>query len=173
MYSIDTAVQDYFVSSRTPGVTDFLFPITTIFNLSFSFATIILLLGILVYRIKGIRYSYLFFGTILFSTISVYVLKYIFGIARPSDSFFIEQGASLPSGHATISTVLLILINYIFFRSFGEIYRRSLAILSAGMVLLVSLSRMYFGVHWLSDVVFGVVLGVIISYISIRIFKWY
>ncbi len=173
MNGLNLIVQNFFISTRTPGVSEFFFTITSIFNASFSFAIIILLFGYLAYLVRGKKYAILFFCSITTTTALVYLLKYFFNTARPEDSFFIANGASLPSGHATISVVFFILLNYIFSRSLSNYYRRIFVFLSFLIVFLVSVSRLYLGVHWLSDVLFGVLLGMIISYFSIRFFKAY
>lgn len=173
MNGLNLIVQNFFISTRTPGVSEFFFTITSLFNVSLSLAIIIFLLGFLIYRTRGLKYTLLFWGSIAFTTVVVYSLKYFFDTARPSDSFFIAHGGSLPSGHATISVVFFILLNYIFSRSLSNYYRRIFIFLSFLIVVLVSISRLYLGVHWLSDVLFGVLLGTIISYISIRFFRAY
>jgi membrane protein DedA with SNARE-associated domain/membrane-associated phospholipid phosphatase len=69
------------------------------------------------------------------------------------------SGYSFPSGHATVAmavwgTVVLILAS-------GRSLRRKLLLGAAagGISLLVSVSRLYLGVHWFTDVVGGLALG--------------
>lgn len=173
MQGLNIFVQNFFVSTRTPDVTEFMYLLTTIFDVSMGFVLLLLAISVLIFRVRGYKYSMLFLSTIGFTTVSVYVLKYIFNTARPLDSVFIAHGGSLPSGHATISVVFFILLNYIFSRSFTNFYRRLFVTLSVVIALLVSISRLYLGVHWLSDVIFGISLGFLISYVSIKVFKRY
>src|SRR3989344_1627874 len=69
------------------------------------------------------------------------------------------------------STIFFVILIYIFdscFRSRGRVIFNTICLSG---IMLVAFSRLYLGVHWLSDVLFGIILGVLISYISIFIFK--
>ncbi len=173
MQNLNIIVQNFFVSTRTPDITEFMYLLTTVFNVSVGFVLLLLAVSFLIYRIRGLKYSVLFLSTIGFTTVTVYILKYLFNTARPLDSVFVAHGGSLPSGHATISVVFFIMLNYIFSRSLSNFHRRIFVFFSISLATLVSISRLYLGVHWLSDVLFGVLLGVCVSYLSIRLFKNY
>ncbi len=173
MNSLNIFVQNFFVSTRTPNITEFLFLLTTVFDVSLGFVLLLIAISFLIYRVRGLKYTVLFISSICFTTVTVYVLKYVFNTPRPLDSVFIAHGGSLPSGHATISVVFFIILNYIFTRSFSSIYRKVFLAFSFVTALLVSVSRLYLGVHWLTDVLFGILLGCLISFISIKAFKKY
>ncbi len=90
------------------------------------------------------------------------VLKETFGRVRPD---FDQGGARLtslsyPSGHssgiATLVTVGLLLLVPLVGR---RVLRRAVVLLGIALVLLVGLTRMWLGVHYLSDVVGGWSLG--------------
>lgn len=70
------------------------------------------------------------------------------------------SSSSYPSGHATLSMVLLAVLAYIVHRLSGR--RRvgvAATLLAGAAVLLVGLSRLYLGVHYPSDVLAGYVVG--------------
>ncbi len=72
------------------------------------------------------------------------------------------SGYSFPSGHAMGSTVVFAALSYLAFRSLPTWPRRAAAIsLAWTLVLSVALSRVYLGVHWISDVTAGIVCGVL------------
>ncbi len=101
----------------------------------------------------------------------VLILKNLFDIARPLDGFITVLGNSFPSYHATSATIFFVMLIYVFdtyFKSFGKIIFNAVCISG---ILIVAFSRVYLGVHWLSDILFGIILGVLISYISVKIFK--
>ena len=91
------------------------------------------------------------------------LLKETFGRVRPD---FDEGGARLdslsyPSGHssgiATLATVGLLLLVPLVTR---RVLRHVVVVLGVALVLLVGLTRMWLGVHYLSDVVGGWSLGI-------------
>jgi membrane-associated phospholipid phosphatase len=71
------------------------------------------------------------------------------------------NGASYPSGHALGATVLWGSIAIVVGRYVrSDVLRRAIQALCAVVVLAVMTSRVYLGVHWLSDVVAGACFGV-------------
>ena len=89
-------------------------------------------------------------------------LKELIGRARPAfEAGGLEYGGlSYPSGHssgiATLVTVGLLLA----WPRLGPAARRTALVVGAGLVVLVGLTRMWLGVHFLSDVVGGWALGI-------------
>lgn len=70
------------------------------------------------------------------------------------------HSSSFPSGHATLSMALLILLAYAVHRLANHRGASVAAVLVAGTtVLLVGLSRLYLGVHYPSDVIAGYMVG--------------
>lgn len=94
------------------------------------------------------------------------ILKDIIKRIRPSWKWIVQSGFSYPSGH-TISAVLLYgtLILLVYKKVHGK-YRKPLIICFSLMIFLISISRIYFGVHFLSDVIASIILGSIILIIS-------
>jgi len=105
----------------------------------------------------------------------VQALKGVFGLPRPAtplgsagvypsilhglfDATATASGHGFPSGHATLSTaVLLGLAGAI---RAGTPRRR--AVVAVGLIALISLSRIALGVHFLVDVVAGVLVGLVV-----------
>ncbi|MBR2974694.1 MAG: phosphatase PAP2 family protein [Clostridia bacterium] len=95
------------------------------------------------------------------------LIKNIFCRVRPFDTFPSEiknlkdvDGFSFPSGHSSSSSTLM--------GSLALTYRKQrlkwLTAIAIVIPLLVALSRNYLGAHWISDVVVGLALGVIVSF---------
>lgn len=84
-------------------------------------------------------------------------LKYVFALPRPSQEAFVvyAEGYGFPSGHALASTI--------FFGSLAIVHDVSRwevrATAAAAIVLLVALSRVVLGVHYVADGIAGIVLG--------------
>ncbi|MCX6702102.1 MAG: phosphatase PAP2 family protein [Candidatus Zambryskibacteria bacterium] len=172
MNSIDIFVQNYFSTIRAPFLTEFMYILTSLFDVSFSFFAVVFCVALLIYIVRNLKYSLLFTVAIFFSGAFVYFLKLFFNVARPINPVITAFGQSFPSYHATVATVFFIMLMYIFDDYFSSIKRKTFNFICIVSIFLIAFSRIYLGVHWLSDVIGGIVFGGIISYISIKIFKY-
>jgi membrane-associated phospholipid phosphatase len=107
-------------------------------------------------------------GTLIFSIYLNVLLKEITAVPRPITypgirSLFVSSagGFSFPSGHAQGTATLWGIIMF---------YYNSAAVKAIGAfaIALVSISRLYLGVHWPQDVIVGIALGLVIAYSSLR-----
>jgi undecaprenyl-diphosphatase len=89
------------------------------------------------------------------------VLKDLFHRTRPApvEGFIPAQAFSFPSGHAMVSAAFYLFVAYLAWRLLrGRIRLVCLALLLL-LVLLIGLSRLYLGVHFLTDVLAGYAAG--------------
>ncbi|MFZ2511523.1 MAG: phosphatase PAP2 family protein [Gordonia sp. (in: high G+C Gram-positive bacteria)] len=92
------------------------------------------------------------------------LLKRLFGRDRPpiADRLIDVGGLSFPSGHAMMSTVVIGLAAVIVYQLYPQVRATpGLLALAPALIVLIGLSRVYLGVHWMSDVLVGWVLGVV------------
>lgn len=90
------------------------------------------------------------------------VMKHVLDRPRPPriDQLVMETNASLPSGHALGSTVVLGILTTIAFRAIQRpLSRAALATIIVVVIAAVGFSRLYLGVHWSTDVLTGWLLG--------------
>ncbi|RYD82210.1 MAG: phosphatase PAP2 family protein, partial [Sphingobacteriales bacterium] len=105
---------------------------------------------------------------------SIYFGKAVFHRARPADiGYYIEKNYSFPSGHSTTAMAMYGFLIYCLMR---EQYKRSakiiIAIAGILLILTTGFSRIYLGVHFLSDVLGGFLLGIIWVIFGISLVEW-
>lgn len=83
-------------------------------------------------------------------------------VARPRPELWprlvIQGGSSFPSGHAVAASAFYPLLAWVVTRHRPRLFPAALS-LAAALVLLVSLGRLYLGLHWPTDVLAGWAIG--------------
>lgn len=106
-------------------------------------------------------------------TIVQLVLKNIFMRPRPVDiNLIIEEGYSFPSGHSLTAMSFYGFIIYLIYSSNINIKIKRLCILLLGiLIFMIGLSRVYLGVHFVTDVIGGFIISFIFLNIYIELVK--
>lgn len=88
------------------------------------------------------------------------LLKLIFHRSRPELAFVHLDTYSFPSGHAAVATATFATAAFLACRHYRARRTRALLVLAAVLgVVVVGFSRLYLGVHYLSDVLAGISFG--------------
>lgn len=99
--------------------------------------------------------------------------KYGFARPRPIEALFVEQSPSFPSGHSTLAMSFYAVLFYLWWRQTtswaGQIW---IAFLGSSFVVLLASSRVIIGVHYISDVIAGLLLGGLWFLIAISLYEW-
>ncbi|OGH72209.1 MAG: hypothetical protein A2921_03745 [Candidatus Magasanikbacteria bacterium RIFCSPLOWO2_01_FULL_43_20b] len=104
------------------------------------------------------------------SALTTYLIKIIIDRPRPIDAFVFEDTASFPSGHATVAGAFYGFLTYLLWRNFKNTkYRELVIIAGAILVFLIGFSRLYLGVHYLTDVLAGYLVGLLWFFVGIKI----
>lgn len=107
------------------------------------------------------------------STITTYIIKHIFYRARPiSEALYLETGSSFPSGHATVAMALYGFLLYTIWKHDKHALKKPFMIFLFTLIILIGISRLYLGVHYLSDVLVGYAVGFVWLLLSIKLHKY-
>lgn len=99
--------------------------------------------------------------------------KMIFQRERPSSSAYLETTYSFPSGHAAWAVVFFGFLVYFLWRHLKHWKTKiNFALISLALILLIGFSRLYLGVHYLSDVWGGYLLGLLWLLVGISLTEW-
>ncbi len=98
-------------------------------------------------------------SAVAFALLASVALKYGLQIPRPPNQVPHLSPYSFPSGHTLKAVVLFGFLAVIIARSMREKWRWLPYSLAGLMIILVAMSRLYLGVHWLSDVLGSITLG--------------
>jgi undecaprenyl-diphosphatase len=108
--------------------------------------------------------------TCLLAALVQQALKAAVGRARPvwSDPVDSAHYAAFPSGHAMTAAVVCGLLLWLLHRyGAGRLIRRTALTAAVVSVLGVGLTRIWLGVHWMSDVVGGWLLGALVTAMAV------
>ena len=157
-----------FIQSLGNGFFDFFFNMISFLGEEYVY---IVVMGIIYYAYKKELGEFLAFS--LFTTAGINtIIKGIVSAPRPFEKYptRVENlrpdtagGHSFPSGHTQNFTTFL------FAESF-YVGKQRMFIVSGVLSVLMALSRMYLGVHFLEDVTVAMILGVLLAYIFYRVF---
>jgi len=110
--------------------------------------------------------------TLGIGSLVVYLMKIFIARPRPIEALISVSGYAFPSGHATISTIFCFLVIFAYKEHFeNRFFKFVFVSFFALTALAISFSRVYLSVHYLSDVVIGILLGLLISAISVFVFE--
>ena len=163
LFNFDRIIYDFFVSIRNPILNMFFVIITELG--SAEFLIIFTLISIVI--IKNKLYRIILPINLAFIGISNFLLKNLFERPRPNILRLVEEnGYSFPSGHAMASAAFYGLLIIFFFKNIKDKKKRNvICIILSMLILFIDISRIYVGVHYVSDVLAGTCLS--ISYLII------
>ncbi|MDL0430676.1 bifunctional DedA family/phosphatase PAP2 family protein [Marinobacter sp. TBZ242] len=102
-------------------------------------------------------------GAALMATLLVWAFKDLSAIPRPEAVLGPPASGAFPSGHTTGITVFSSLAASFIARERRPRLRWRYYLLFSLPIVMVALSRLYLGVHWFTDVIAGILLGLSIS----------
>lgn len=111
--------------------------------------------------------------SIIGSEAFTYIGKIVFHRARPNVAIYVENSFSFPSGHATIAIAFYGFLAYLLIRNSKKWkYKINVFFASFITILLIGFSRLYLGVHYVSDVWGGYLAGAIWLIVAISLSEY-
>ena len=168
---IDTATHAFLSSIRAMPMVEIFFGIT-LFGEVFTVVFFSFLVSIFLWRKHLKREAVSLWVTLVGSSATTFLIKIIVDRPRPLDAAVLEDTASFPSGHATVAIAFYGFLAYLLWRNTTNIrprrtslwlekYRELIIVAGAALAILIGFSRLYLGVHFLTDVLAGYLIGLL------------
>ena len=155
---MDKLAYDILVTKlRNPTLSMIMKTVTKLSNIAFIAALSIVLIIVFYYILKKKKISLLIIGNLIFTVLLNQIIKFMIRRDRPIGFRLIEEtGYSFPSGHAMVSMAFYGILIYIIKHTIkNKTIRTILITLNIIIIILIGISRVYLGVHYLSDVITG------------------
>lgn len=163
LHRVDSEVHAWATTARTDGSTTFFTAMTLIGTPVGLGILVAIVLAILAIRRRWRWAAYLLFTTAVGGLLNLQ-LKSWFERARPelAEALRDAHGYSFPSGHAMGAMITFGALSYLAFRTIHHWRWRATALaLNCSMIAAIAASRIYLGVHWISDIGAGLAAGII------------
>jgi membrane-associated phospholipid phosphatase len=159
--ALDHAVLAWMVNHRSPSLTSLAIAVTNAGSPVATGVIAVIAAAVLWRRSSSPRPAILILATLGAAGAISTVSKMIVGAHRPAQSvqLITETDAAFPSGHVTGTLALLGALTVVISQHSARTAHGVLIALTATATTVVALTRLYLGVHWLSDIVGGLLLG--------------
>lgn len=169
--AVDHAVLAWMVGHRTPGLTSLAIAVTTVGSPVGVAVIAVVAAGLSWWRRGSSRPAILILTTLAVAGALSTLSKIIVGAHRPSQAvqLVVETDPSFPSGHVTGTLALMGAVAVVIGHHSGRAVSGVTIVLAGVVTAAVALSRVYLGVHWVTDIAGGLLLGgsaVVLAYVA-------
>lgn len=169
--NIDHQINLFFYAIRNPWLIKF-FHLVTFLGETPTVLLLTLIISYFLWKKKKKLDSILLWLVVLGSQACTYATKIFFNRQRPPNAALFESTPAFPSGHATIAIAMFGFLTFLLLQQIkNKIQRFFIILTSLLLIILIGFSRLYLGVHYLSDVIVGYLIGGIWLFIGIKYHK--
>lgn len=160
---LNNAIYYYFRSIRTPTLDPVMLNITLLGE-----KTVLVPVAIILFAwfalIKRWHTAWHTLALCIFSVLSIKILKWFVSEPRPWGIIAndLPNGFSFPSGHATLATVFYVGLAILLVGAKNTKFNKFIYAITGIIITAISLSRLYLGAHWLSDIIGGLLFGTLL-----------
>ena len=156
---LDFSTLNFMEQIRAPFLTTFFKTVTALGEWSFVLGALVLISLFFIIK-KRFRYDFILWAVTIGGLGTAFVFKEIFHRSRPIGGLIAETSSSFPSAHSVISIAFYAFIFYLLAGNAKNGFSKYLLISLVFLVpVLLGFSRLYLGVHYLSDVLAGYAIG--------------
>ena len=156
---LDFLTLNFMEQIRAPFLTVFFKAITVMGEWSFVLSALVFISLFFIIK-KRFRYDLILWPITAGGLGTAFVLKEIIHRNSPASALIAETSSSFPSAHAIISIAFYSFVFYLLARNAKRGFSKYLLISALFLVpILLGFSRLYLGVHYLSDVLAGYAIG--------------
>jgi len=169
---LDTKISENIIHLRTDFLNNF-FITFTMLGVWYVILFLFICVSAIFYFYKKTNLILPFFIILIGSGVLTVIIKFLVDRARPSLdlAIYAEKLPAFPSAHAALILAFFGFLIYCLWKfSFGLKIKIILTLLSILLIALVGFSRVYLGVHYLSDVIVGYLVGLMWLLITLRFF---
>lgn len=168
---LDHEVLAWMANHRTPGLTSLAIAVTTVGSPVGVAAIAVVVAGLSWWRRGSPRSAILILTTLAVAGAVSTLSKIIVGAHRPIQAvqLVVETDPSFPSGHVTGTLALMGAMAVVIGHHSGRAVSAATIVVATVVTAAVALTRLYLGVHWVTDVAGGLLLGgsaVVLAYVA-------
>lgn len=164
--NLDNKIYELLIKMQNMATTE----IMIIISFFASTVTLIALSIALLVILKNKKYSKFIALNLILSFLTNRILKFIIRRPRPPRIQIVEEnGYSFPSGHAMISFAFYGFLIYLLYTNIkNKKIKYPLIVFLSLLILFIGISRIYLGVHYVTDVIGGFIFGLIYLILFIK-----
>ncbi len=158
---INNLVHHYFQADRNPIGDNFFLIITLFGQPTILYSWVGIMLVALLFK-QHWRTAKHLLGLACITALSTYFIKVVTHYPRPGGLVNGPHNFSFPSVHITVAIIVYGFFSYIVLEQFEKHHHRWALITVSIMVFAIAVSRLYLGVHWFSDIIGSILLGLVL-----------
>lgn len=163
-FILDTTISDNIHLLYSDTLTSFMKLISTIGAMKESLLLSLFFILWLIFKKRWVYEAKVYSLTLFLSIFSFASIKQLVGRDRPESILVDAYNYSFPSGHSTMAMAIALGVYFVFVDKIR--FKKVALSVAISWAILVGFSRIYLNVHWFSDVLAGLSLGVVCAILS-------